>query len=65
MSELQYQNDMLKAMNQKLKGNEEMYRLVCETSYDDFYYYYESLDSVIEKEEKRLSELKDINFKEL
>ena len=38
---------------------------VCETSYDDFYYYYESLDSVIEKEEKRLSELKDINFKEL
>lgn len=39
MGELQYQNDMLKAMNQKLKGNEEMYRLVCETSCDAFLYY--------------------------
>lgn len=46
MSELQYQNDMLKAMNQKLKGNEEMYRLVCETSYDAFLYYSFEKDEV-------------------
>ena len=39
MSELQYQIDMLKAMNQRLKGNEDMYRLVCETSCDAFLYY--------------------------
>lgn len=39
MNELRYQNDLLKAMNQKLKGNEEMYRLVCETSCNAFLYY--------------------------
>lgn len=39
MNELRYQNDLLKAMNQKLKGNEEMYRLVCETSKNAFLYY--------------------------
>ena len=46
MGELQYQNDMLKAMNQKLKGNEEMYRLVCETSCDAFLYYSFEKDEV-------------------
>ncbi|MBR4086157.1 MAG: GGDEF domain-containing protein [Lachnospiraceae bacterium] len=46
MSELQYQNDMLKAMNQKLKGNEGMYRLVCETSCDAFLYYSFEKDEV-------------------
>ena len=39
MNELRYQNDLLKAMNQKLKGKEEMYRLVCETSNNAFLYY--------------------------
>lgn len=46
MSKLQYQNDMLKAMNQKLKGNEDMYRLVCETSCDAFLYYSFEKDEV-------------------
>ena len=46
MSELQYQNDMLKAMNQKLKGNEDMYRLVCETSCDAFLYYCYETDEI-------------------
>ena len=48
-----------------LPDNYNLPMFVCETSYDDFYYYYEALDDVIEKEEKRLSKLKDINFKEL
>lgn len=39
MEKLRYQNDYLKAMNQKLKGKEEMYRLVCETSDNAFLYY--------------------------
>lgn len=39
MDKLRYQNDYLKAMNQKLKGNEDMYRLVCETSNNAFLYY--------------------------
>ena len=48
-----------------LPDNYNLPMFVCETSYDDFYYYYEALDDVIEKEEERLSKLKDINFKEL
>ena len=39
MDKLRYQNDYLKAMNQKLKGNEDMYRLACETSNNAFLYY--------------------------
>jgi hypothetical protein len=38
---------------------------ICESNCEDYYYYYETLDSVIEKEEQRLNELKKINFKEL
>lgn len=48
-----------------LPDDYELPMFVCESSYDDFYYYYEALDAVIEKEEERLSKLKDINFKEL
>lgn len=48
-----------------LPDNYNLPMFVCETSYDDYYYYYEALDDVIEKEEERLSKLKDINFKEL
>ena len=48
-----------------LPDNYNLPMFVCESSYDDFYYYYEALDDVIEKEEERLSKLKDINFKEL
>ena len=39
MDKLRYQNDYLKAMNQKLKGSEDMYRLACETSDNAFLYY--------------------------
>lgn len=39
MSELRYQLDLLKAMNQRLSGREKMYRFVCETSYSAFIYY--------------------------
>jgi len=39
MEKLRYQNDYLKAMNQKLKGNVDMYRLACETSDNAFLYY--------------------------
>lgn len=47
MNELQCQIDMLTAMNQRLKGNEEMYRLVCESSSDAFLFYSFENDEVI------------------
>lgn len=39
MSELHYQVDLLKAMNQKLSGRERMYRLVCDNTANAFLYY--------------------------
>lgn len=39
MDELRYQLDLLKAINQKLSGNEKMYRLICDTSNNAFLYY--------------------------
>ncbi|MBQ7776187.1 MAG: GGDEF domain-containing protein [Lachnospiraceae bacterium] len=54
MEQLRYQNDYLKAMNQKLKDNEDMYRLVCETSNNAFLYY-----SFETKEAKTLGRWKD------
>ena len=39
MSELRVEKSIDEAMNQRLKGNEDMYRLVCETSCDAFLYY--------------------------
>ncbi|MBO4981637.1 MAG: GGDEF domain-containing protein [Lachnospiraceae bacterium] len=38
MSELHYQVDLLKAMNQKLSGRERMYRLVCDNTANAFLY---------------------------
>lgn len=38
MDEVRYQLSLLKAMNQKLSGEERMYRLVCDTSDDAFLY---------------------------
>ncbi len=39
MEELQYQNDLLDAMNRKLSKDERMLRLICETSTSAFLYY--------------------------
>lgn len=39
MDELQYQLDLLTAMNQKLSSDEKMYRLLCESSTNAFLYY--------------------------
>ncbi len=39
MSELQYQLDLMKAMNQKLSTEGKRYQLVCNTSYSAFLYY--------------------------
>lgn len=39
MEELQYQNDLLNAMNRKLSKDERMLRLICETSTNAFLYY--------------------------
>lgn len=38
MDELQYQLDLLTAMNEKLRGAEKMYELICNTSTDAFLY---------------------------
>lgn len=38
MDELRYQLSLLKAMNQKLSGEERMYRLICDTSDNAFLY---------------------------
>ena len=38
MDELRYQLNLLKAMNQKLSGHERMYRLICDSLGDLFYY---------------------------
>ena len=38
MDEVRYQLSLLKAMNQKLSGEERMYRLVCDTSDNAFLY---------------------------
>lgn len=38
MDEVRYQLDLLKAMNQKLGGEERMYRLICDTSDNAFLY---------------------------
>ncbi len=47
MSELQYQLDLLKAMNQKLSVRERMYRLVCDNTANAFLYYSFEKDEVI------------------
>lgn len=39
MDELQYQNDLLSVMNQKLQNSERMYRRICDTSPNAFIYY--------------------------
>lgn len=39
MNELDYQMDLLKAMNQKLTEKERMYTKVCESAMDAFLYY--------------------------
>ena len=39
MSELHYELDLLTAMNQKLAGNERMYRMICGMSSSAFIYY--------------------------
>lgn len=39
MKELQYQLDLLQAMNEKLAGNERMYRMICGMSSNAFIYY--------------------------
>ncbi|GFI03688.1 MAG: GGDEF domain-containing protein [Lachnospiraceae bacterium] len=38
MDELRYQVDLLSAMNQRLKNDEKMYRLICDTSSNAFLY---------------------------
>lgn len=39
MDQLQYQLDLLSAMNDKLSDSEKMYRLICDTSSDAYIYY--------------------------
>ena len=39
MSELNYQLDLLKAMNQKLTEKERMYRMVCDSAEGTFLYF--------------------------
>lgn len=39
MDQLQYQLDLLSAMNDKLSDNEKMYRLICDASSDAYIYY--------------------------
>ena len=39
MSELRYQAELLKAMNQKLSAKEKMYQFICDTSYHAYLYY--------------------------
>ncbi|MCM1044420.1 MAG: bifunctional diguanylate cyclase/phosphodiesterase [Candidatus Gastranaerophilales bacterium] len=46
MSEMHYQMDLLKAMNQKLNTKERMYRLLCDTAEDAFLYYAFDRDEV-------------------
>lgn len=47
MSELHYQLDLLKAMNQKLSVRERMYRLVCDNTANAFLYYSFDKDEVM------------------
>lgn len=46
MSELRYQLDLLKAMNQKLSAKERMYRLICDSVDNAFLYYAFDRDEV-------------------
>ena len=39
MDELHYQIDLLTALNQKLKDNEKMYQLICDSSENAFIFY--------------------------
>ena len=39
MDEVNYQLDLLKAMNEKLLGNDKMFRMLCGTSSNAFLFY--------------------------